>query len=529
MNAVAVPPAIDAALDLAPVAARHAQYTQMSAKWQRCRDAVTGLDALRGERALVYIPKLDEQPERAYQGYLARAVYFNASWRTIEGLCGMLFRKAPQCDAPDAYTNLLGDVTLCKEPIHAFALKLAIETLTVGRVGVLVDYPNAPAGGAVTRAVAERQNMRPVLARYLAEDIINWRMGTVGNVPRLMSVVLMEKAFIPTNEFTGVYETRYRMLDLASPLGTDADGVIDATNPDALFYRQRLFRINAQTRRQEQIGPDIWPRMNGALMDAIPFTFFGVDAITCDVVVPPLIDLIDLNLAHYRVSADYENGCHFVASPTPVVTGYMPPKNTDKLYIGSTSAWVFPDPATRAFFLEFSGAGLGMLLANMQHKETQMGTLGAKLLTSAPRSGETATSAAISHGGESAVLASTSQVLSMGLEQVLTTFCKWAGNTDTKPVAYTLNRVFFPMPLDPASLTSMVTAWLSGAISFETLFDNLQRGEIMDDDDTPESEQAAIKANPPPPPPGTVPTPGAPSEPTTTGAPKPMPVPATAQ
>jgi hypothetical protein len=78
---------------------------------------------------------------------------------------------------------------------------------------------------------------------------------------------------------------------------------------------------------------------------------------------PPLIDLVDANLALYGINADYRHGLHFTGLPTPVVSGYQPQKDGEKFYIGSTSAWVFPDPQAKAVFLEFTGQGLDALKA----------------------------------------------------------------------------------------------------------------------------------------------------------------------
>jgi hypothetical protein len=75
---------------------------------------------------------------------------------------------------------------------------------------------------------------------------------------------------------------------------------------------------------------------------------------------PPILDLVNLNLAHYLINADYQHGCHFTGLPTPVVSGYEAKEN-EKLYIGSAVAWVFPNPEAKATYLEFTGQGLGAL------------------------------------------------------------------------------------------------------------------------------------------------------------------------
>lgn len=499
---IPIPTTLPGATNTKSVATEHAEYKAMAPKWRRCRDAAAGTDAL-AKRPLAYLPKLTDQSMDDYTAYFTRAVYFNATWRTIAGLAGMLFRKPEQLECPDALKPLLADVTLANEPLHAFAHSLAIECFEVGRVGVLVDYPMLT-DGIVTVAQARAHNLRPTLARYKAETIINWKVEPVNNVATLTQVVLTEDTALPQGEFGQACETRYRVLDLVP----DGDG--------DLAYRVRVFRINKDTDRQEQVGGDVFPLMNGKNLDAIPFYFLGVDNLTPKVCAPPLVDLVDLNLAHFRVSADFEHGCHFTALPTAVVSGYQPTVQNEKLYIGSTSAWVFADPSAHATFLEFSGSGLGMLQTNLAHKEQQMAALGARLLNPDNAPNETATAAAIHHGGETSILAAVAQTLSLGLTRALGTFSAWAGlgPADGSPtdggktgITYQINRDFVPEPMDPMKLTALVAAWQAGAISFATLFANLKDGEIIDNDATVESEQAAIKAHPAPAPSAAAPPP----------------------
>jgi hypothetical protein len=475
-----------------PVTIEHADYKAMTPKWQRCRDVAAGRDKVM-ENGLLYVPMLHEQSPTAYQDYLKRATFYGATWRTIAALAGMLFRKPEITELPDSLDAMLTNVNLRGEPLHLFAQQTALECLTIGRVGLLVDYPpvDSTKTGILTLARAQSMGLRPSIQRYKAESIINWRTGPVGNVDTLLLVVLTEEVeTMGGTEFAANCELRYRVLDLVG----------DPNDAEQMAYRVRLFRIDKKTDSQVQIGPDQYPSLNGKPLRNIPFTFLSADAgLAATVTEPPLIDLVDLNLAHYRVSADYEHGCHFTGLPTPYIAGYQTAGPQEKLYVGSTAAWVFPDPQTRVGYLEFSGAGLGMLQANMERKEQQMASLGARLLMSdGAERNITATTAAIQHGGEASILAAVAQALSLGLSRALVTFAQWAGLTVTEAnIKYEINRDFFPVPMDPATLAALVGAWQSGAISAEVLFANLQKGEVIDAKATFEDEQAKI-ANAPP-------------------------------
>jgi hypothetical protein len=61
--------------------------------------------------------------------------------------------------------------------------------------------------------------------------------------------------------------------------------------------------------------------MKGSPIPFIPFWAFVKKRNSLTLQDPPLLDLADMNLAHYRISADYERGCHFAGLPTPIQAG----------------------------------------------------------------------------------------------------------------------------------------------------------------------------------------------------------------
>jgi hypothetical protein len=308
---------------------------------------------------------------------------------------------------------------------------------------------------------------------YDTESIINWKVERVNNEMMLVLVVLTEVAQIPKDEFTVEKETRYRVLDLVN-------GV----------YRVRMFKVDKD--QKEQLLSETFPKMNGAPLAWIPFVFIGIDDVTADVDDPPLIDLVDMNLSHYRTNADLEHGAHFTALPTAVVAGHRPENPGEKLYIGSQAAWVFPNADAHAEFLEFSGQGLGALTTLLERKEAQMAILGARMLEPQKRAVEAADTESMHRKGEESTLAAAAQTISLGLTRALEWFTMWAGAGEEASVE--LNRDFFPVPMTPAELSALVSAWQQGAISDQTLFETLQQGEIISKDKTLEDEQAQIEA-----------------------------------
>jgi hypothetical protein len=418
-----------------------------------------------------YLPRLKEQDETEYAAYKYRAKFFNAGWRTIQALTGMLFRRPPVVETSESVNALLKDVTMSGVSFLTFAQQIAMECLTVGRVGILVDYPSQSTEG-MTAAEAAKLNLRPVMQRYEAENIINWKTAWIGNKTVLTLVVLTEEAALEGNEFEHKTETRYRVLDLFNGA-----------------YRVRVFRIDDKG-EDEQIGGDIFPVMSGKPLDFIPFFFLGVDDTTPQLDLPPLLDLVDLNLDHYRMSADHKHGLHFTGLPTGVITGYRPENEGDKLYVGAAHFLVLPDPQAKASFLEYTGQGLSAIVEELERTEQQMAILGARLLTAEKKATETSQTAQIHRAGESSVLSSIASTISRALTQALTLFSKWAGSDNECTVE--LNQEFLPPEMTPQELSALVSAWQTGAISMQVLFSCLQKAELIASDLTLEEMQGQI-------------------------------------
>ena len=152
------------------------EYTTWSAIWMRIRDVVAGEDAVK-HKTVRYLPQLSGQTSTAYDGYISRAMFYNATGKTVEGLVGAVLQKPPHVMWPhdDA---IIKDVTGDGMPLNTFAREVLDQVVTLGRYGVLTD---APVNGG-----------DPYLSGYPAENIINWRTASIDGELRLTLVVLKE-------------------------------------------------------------------------------------------------------------------------------------------------------------------------------------------------------------------------------------------------------------------------------------------------------------------------------------------------
>lgn len=454
------------------VSYRHPDFAAMSSTWRRCRDTFAGTKAIRAATT-EYLPMLTDESSEAYAARLNRSTMYNAFFRTISGMTGMLFRLPAVLDAPEYTTSLMEDVTMTGTPLTVLAQEIAEECLVVGRVCLYTNYPIADTA-TMTQADAIAYNLRPNLSIIKAEQCINWKQKHVGNRYILSLAVIEEQFSIPENEFKDRPVTRYRVLDL----------------DENYTYRVRIMEEDSKGNDVLVEGP-YYPMMNGKPMNFIPLVIIGPDNITPDIDDPLLIDLCDTNLLHYQGMSDLMHGCHWSALPLLLVTGHEMPAG-EKMQVGAGKALVLPNPAAKAEMVEVGTQGFAALDSMLNRLEMHMISLGSRLLETHKVQAESAETAQIYRGGENSILASMAIAMSTGITAALKTFAAWAGD-DPAEVRFNINQDFFREPVGSDMLRALVESWQNGLVSKESVFDYLKKRELYMPSIEYAEEQARIK------------------------------------
>lgn len=463
----------------------HADYDAMRTKWQRMRDVIAGQDAVH-KQGETYLPRLKDQTDEDYSAYKLRATWFGATSRTIDALHGLMFRKAPVIEAPEGMANILADVTMSGRSAVGFTQDLGREILEVGRVGLLVDFPRV-AERPSSLGAAVQSGLRPFATLYKAEQVINWRVQRIANRMLLTLAVLLETHEEWTDAFTVETVEQYRVLMLRGP------NAEEAANGDAagLRYVQEVYRAGEK-------GLDLvettTPMIAGRPMAEIPFLIVGPEQVAADVSDPPMIDMADLNLSHYRTTADLEHGAHYTGLPMLFLAG-VTLNDGEKVYLGSQTAITSSDPQADGKFIEFTGQGLGALETLLARKEAQMAALGASMLAAQKKGVEAADTHEMRTAQETSALADIASQLSQAMTQALQWLRDWSGASGD--VAAQVSTDYVVTRMTAQDLTALLSAWQSGGISRETLFWNLQQGELVAEGKTVEDERAEIEAEGP--------------------------------
>ena len=440
-----------------PINSQHPDYKAHADRWVRIRDTVAGSDAVKAAGAK-YLRRPEALSSQAFSEYVASATFYGASGRTLHGLTGAVFRKDPIIEVPERAAPLVATATPDGTPFTVFAKNTVKEVIAMGRAGVLVDV-----GGTGT----------PYAARYVAENILNWRTTNIAGKPVLTLLVLREPGQRPKEDDRFELESvdRFRVCEL-----------VRVQNRNGLQYQVSVYEHAPGPGGNEfelvLVEGPLTPMRSGQPLDFIPFTFFGPTSLSPSVDPSPLLPLVDVNISHFNTSACLEHGSWWTSLPVYIVSGnFQGGDMPSRLSVGSSVAWNL-EPGADAKILEYTGQGLGALELRLERKEAHMAVLGARLLEDQKAGVEAAATVAMRHRGENSLLASIANTASRGLSQVLSTMAWWNGG---QPASATveLNTDFFEAPLPPDGLLKLVGAWQQGGIGGRTLHHNLLKGERL--------------------------------------------------
>lgn len=455
---------------MADVTFQRQEYRDALAAWALVSDVCAGQAAVKAKGA-TYLPQpnaSDTSDENAlrYTQYLARAAFYNATGRTLQGLVGAAFRKWPMLDAPGAIGYVAEDVDGAGVSVYQQSQSALGQVLKLGRHALLVDYPTTDA--PASRADMATGKVRATIASIDATQVINWRAERIGAQYRLTLVVIAETRETVTEDGFGLSaEPQYRVLRLTE-----------------VGYTWEIWRAGQKGIELAE-GPFVVLDGAGRPWDEIPFTFIGATNNDSSIDAAPLYDLAEVNIAHYRNSADYEDSAYFCGQAQPWMSGlteeWRDHLQQQGIFIGSRAPILLPQGGQ----FGFAQAQPNTLAKEaMDQKEAQMVALGARLVQ--PGSAvKTATEAQGEQEAEHSVLSLACSNVSEAYSKALGWMARFMGADGE--AALTLSQDFVEQRLDPAMLTALIRAWQSGKLPEADLWEQLRKYGVIDgekDDET---------------------------------------------
>ena len=492
-----------------PVDSQNSEYSLNLPKWQLIRDCLDGSQAIKsrskggsgpgtlnGLSGTAYLPAPNpsdnsNENEQRYYAYRDRANFVNFTSHTEEGLIGLVFRKETlvktQADIEYLKDNANGDGLTIDQMIK----DTTSEVLSLGRYGLLTDYPEAPPG--LTEAQVHALNLQANILTYPTESIINWRSETFGGITKLSMVVLREPKECTDDGFECTTKIYHRVL-LLKVIDEKITYIQNVYSDDGSLVVWKTGEIDEKG--DDIVTGDVIPRKNdGSTWNVIPFTFIGSTNNDAEVDKAPLYDIAEVNVSHYRNSADYEESSFMVGQPTPALAGLTTSWVKDvlkgKVGLGSRGAIMLPVGGS-AELLQASENQ--MPSKGMEMKEKQMIMIGTRLIQDS--SGvETAEAARIRFAGQNSKLGSIIKNVQAAFLQSFVwaqEFMGGAGDTEI-----TINTEFYDASIDPQMVIALIQLNDRGLIAPKDLRDNLRGGGIIKDNRSDEDiEGEAEKANP---------------------------------
>jgi hypothetical protein len=444
------------------VTACRAELIDLQPRYDKVRDCVAGEETIK-KAGTKYLPKPNESDlstanETRYKNYLTRAVFYNVTGRTLDGLLGTVFQKTPHVEIPSSLEILKQDADGGGVTLEQQAKKALSSVLQFGRAGLLVDYPAT--SEAVTVADQQSGQIRPNITLWEPWDVINWRVATIGGQRKLSLVVISEQLVTDDDGFEADEVEQIRVLRLVNGVY-----VVELWQQD----------VDADGKPWLVVASYIPTDAAGKPWNFIPFVFIGSKNNDPTPDLPPLYDLACLNVAHYRNSADYEEACYMLGQPTPVVSGLTKDWVDDVLKgtIMFGSRAIVPLPAGgQAQLLQI--APNTMPKEAMEHKEAQMLALGAKLVEQRGSGNPvTATQVNQNEASETSILATAANNVSSAYSSAL----KWAGifGGAAGECVYKLNTEFQLRLASFQDRAQLVSEWQANAITTSEMRQNLNR------------------------------------------------------
>jgi hypothetical protein len=459
------------------------EYQKNIRRWNVVRDCVEGQEAIYAG-GVKYLPQPSGQSKEDYAQYRGRAVFFDGTSRTAEGLHGHIFAKDPvqagEGKISDEFKELLKNVDASGASLDEFASSITWDALQTNFGGVLVDYPQVEPGTSLADDKGSAY-----LKWYTAESIYNYRYSVVGGTRKLSLVVFREdiEECDPLDEFNTVSIEAYRVLSF------DKDN----------YYIQRVFKKDKSEKDGFTASEPIYPKINGECLDFIPFY-------TCPGEQPEKSMLLGLayeNIGHYQKTAEYENGLFYTGIPTPIAENMEAPfkeeeqkiikdgvketkkiKVSQKVSLGGSSFKFFcqknPDGTVvnvNVKYLEFTGAGLTHLLNALNNCLDRMAKLGIQAIGAERKGVETAETAKIHRASEHGVLGAFARSVSDVITKAVRLMAKWnrVPEEEADSWSYQLNTDFNYSELSAQILSIMHSARQSDEIPRSVWFTALKK------------------------------------------------------
>jgi hypothetical protein len=453
--------------DAAPLYS-NADYGEWRDIWRSIRHAMVGEPAIKRESER-YLPMLEGMDEDTYRAYLDRAVFFNMTYRTVTGLTGSIFRRAPRLlNAGKKVQKLAKRISKDGLSLELLAKVTAQEQLSVGRAGMLLDKaPETPG-----------KNPDPYLALYTAENILDWTETEIDGRTERDMILLRE--FYVDRRPSIVEGLGKRAKEVPNPgygeLFVRLRKLVLEYNEESLKWEYSQHVYERENRDADLAGDyEVFtPKIYGKPFERIPFEFFNATTPLPAVEKPPILDILTLNISHYKSYAQLEQGRFYTSNPVYYVTGA---DEEDDFHIGPSLVWALGSN-DKAGIIEYNGHGLKSLELALTTKETQAAALGGRLIGDSASAGQSDNQIKLKDRNEQSLLLNVTTVQNENFTKLLKLAGEWM-NEKNDDLEFRVNQDFLLNNFAAREFRAIHLMWKEGLLPLDVLYEFFLQHEVI--------------------------------------------------
>lgn len=446
---------------------RHPDYLVWADEWRLMRDCAEGARAIK-EAGELYLPRptgfgFDADGNRMYDAYTLRAQVREILAPAITSMVGIIHHREIRIEMPDRMAAIWESATPDKQPLEVFHEQITAELLTTGRYAILAG-------------ASSRGSDLPYLVGYSAEKLINW--AETGDDFFVLDESGRERAGYDWREVK-----RYRVLTLENGR-----------------YVTRTF--SGDNLAQERTAT---PMARGEqALNQIPLVVMGPRRVGVEIEAPPLVGIARAMISMYQLSADYRWQLFMTGQETLVVINGDAPDRVGAGAVivlkagGEAGAPLAQTIQPDVKYVGPKGAGIEAHRKALEDEMRAAAEAGAKMFNmqgggSTQESGE---ARRMRFTAETASLMSVARASCAGLEKGLRHVGRMMGLPDAeieKIVVHPPKRLI-DRKLTPDEINALVALWERGLLGYETIYANLQDGDIASPERDHEQERNLIDA-----------------------------------
>ncbi|URC15371.1 portal protein [Paraglaciecola Antarctic JLT virus 2] len=463
-----------------PASDQHKLYKRAEPMRKLVRDCVKGSSAIKSARRTdsaenegihnlmgsqyLPVPNPNDNSQDNIDRYIAykmRACYINFTGYTKDGLLGMVARKPTEVELQPSIEYAVDNIDGSGMSLQGLTQSVISNLLEAGADGLLVDFAVSDGGNLLQTA-----GLRAMIKEYPAESIINWRYTTINNVDVLTMVALAEEVEKISDDGFSVVDCTYTRVLLINEDGN---------------YIQRVYNEDDELMVNREGESDIFvTKLDGTNCKEILFQFVGSENNDSTPDKSPLYDVAEVNIAHYRNSADFEDSSFLVGQPTPVFSGltesWVKSMMKGGIQIGSRAGILLPVDG-KAELLQ-ANANI-MPAEGMDRKEAELVKIGAKIISD--KGGvETAEAAKIKFAGQNSKLGVVIINTEMAFQRCFGWMMDFMGGEGEN--IFNVNKQFYDATINPQLLIAQMQLMDRAIIAKSDVRNVLRKGGMISHD-----------------------------------------------